>query len=102
MEKPTKKWARGMLTAVEATIKMYKEGKESNALNCALCETTEDAEGFKNCDICPWVIFKNQICTGQEPLMWIVEYTRYDDVDISKRLPRLYGWCRRLKNIINR
>lgn len=107
--KITKTWARKMLKAVNETIKLYKYGSTDNG-GCSFCTTAHDMTPHdrNKCAVCPWLVFMGQRCTGhsKEGLTSFWEerptYNRYDDIPISKRLPRLYGWRKRLTNIIER
>jgi len=100
--KITKTWARKMLKAVNALIEIYKRGEESDSDNCPFCKACT-AVATKDCLSCPWVVFKGYSCTGYDEHTeeYVYEYF-WGETPISDRLPRLYGWRKRLTNIIER
>lgn len=83
--KITKTWAKKALEAVNEIIERYKASEESgtSGKQCPLCKAFA-------CSDCPWIIFEGDICEG------------YDKTPLPQRLPRLYGWHKRLTNIIER
>lgn len=96
--KITKTWARKALKAVNILIERYKDGEESGGeLDCPFCQVFE-------CGSCPWQIFKGYGCCGYDMDNGMVRVTDkdYDKFPIPQRLPRLYGWRKRLTNIIER
>lgn len=94
--KITKTWARKALRAVNILIERYKAGEKSTNTDCPFCE-------IFLCEECPWVIFKGYTCEGysyKDEKDILDEY--YSETPIPQRLPRLYGWRKRLTNIIER
>ena len=100
--KITKTWAKKMLKAVNEVVGRYKKGERNDGGDaCPLCITAND-----DCKVCPWVVFTKHSCLGlyMDDMTIGSEYTAdsYKSKTIPKRLPRLYGWRKRLTNIIER
>lgn len=99
--KITKTWARATLSAVDATIHKYKN---MNGAACQLCITAKEVTPNKEdcaCPACPWVVFRGHSCQSIKNTLhtkWGEWY--FQTLTIKQCLSRLYGWRKRLQNII--
>lgn len=100
--KPTKRWAKKNLDAVDKLIKLYKGGTERYAggletmFQCPLCTVNKDSIG-NACPTCPWLVFKGN--KQRQSRSYCLGYARYS---LKKRIQRLQGWRIRFLNIINK
>ena len=100
----TKAWARIMLVAVRLLIKEYRDGERLGS--CPLCACSigpfcGDIDTMY-CEVCPWVVFTGYRCFGDKKRGGKQIKKPCENATLKQRLFRLYGWQRRLLNIINK
>jgi len=98
--KPTLPWARKALKAVNETIESYKKEYKEGRLKAAPCPLCISFIG--TCRYCPWVAFTSHYCTGNPYFDDGEVLGFYGSKSISQRLRRLYGWRKRLENMIRK
>ena len=97
--KLTKTWAKRTLKAVNELIGQYKTDTYTGAANeCPFCMAVNRFNEGKpwgdntQCFKCPWMVFRDLRCTDFQ----------YQRDPIALRLRRLYGWRKRLENMIEK
>jgi len=107
--KPTLTWAKRTLKAVDELIGQYKDGTHNTRPgDCPFCIQV-DRFGKDNswgdddkCVDCPWMVFgKRHCCAGGQYYPPSSE-APYHQIPIPLRLRRLYGWRKRLENMIKK
>lgn len=96
----TKKWALAMLKAVDATIHKYKNTTDAV---CRLCTTARDFTPNKTdraCSVCPWMVFGGRDCQDIDDTSPTWGNWYFQGLTTKQCLSRLYGWRKRLKNIL--